>query len=921
MLISAILAGLILSSPIRQANAQSITLCGQYVIHETTQPGFGGWISWYFVTEKEPMGIKEPPFGEGFYRLYGVVVESWNSTYFDGTPINKRVASWSRYEKLNGYPDCAETPTLPPTNTPIPPPTLTNAPSITSTHVPTLTRIPSTLTPTPTITFVPPTVTPISSTPQGDAAGLFQQKRDQIKFLSELKAPIEIFSAKIPFIPVTTYRDQEQAVEKYLGTLDPVTLKPAQVGSLKRLIAFEDGLKRLWAGHFSTTLIVGKHISNVVMIGFGTLKLANFLDRPDIAHKLGGFATKIAKEIRKKIFTTIGDFLMLVVKQLPNQGSMEMQILKGAIERIDLIAQIALEKDPRASLPDLLGKGALPYAFAEGVNTGYIAMTGNEITTGLDSAKRLAERDTSPALAANEVRIVEDKISSSVNAVTGAIAEIERNAAAAEKAQDTLKVATDLADIAALATTLSPFNGITRGLTILTRVVDGGISSYFIVDAGASWIDLARVAKGLSNEVFATSTILSPEIAVQPVGFQRPGWAPSMGNAKKTLTYSPALIRETSTTGDELKKVLMQLDSAVRSGDSQQVLSVTDLLLKSDPAFESKLRIAQAPVYEVASNPNLAADPAWRTSLGSMAAATSAYNLSGAVLYTQIAGYVYDPTDSQSRSTLLETIREQAKKIDSAIAATDFILPQAEKYLTRPVVVIADIDYPAEIVVGSPVEVKVVLVSALPLETSDVTAKLIPEKGMQLLSQDEVQVGSIAGGSIVEVKYKINLTDPSALGKINAWVANGAIQTRGFALNATTRQPESNSGLGIFLVIGIIFGSSLLIFTVSRRQRLKIGKAKITARLSGIAGEFNRMEIPLVRDTWLIGRGSDCDLRLQESSVSRHHALLRYAQGAWYIQDQGSAKGILINGQRTNAARLHTGDQITIAGSSFIFSA
>ncbi len=46
-----------------------------------------------------------------------------------------------------------------------------------------------------------------------------------------------------------------------------------------------------------------------------------------------------------------------------------------------------------------------------------------------------------------------------------------------------------------------------------------------------------------------------------------------------------------------------------------------------------------------------------------------------------------------------------------------------------------------------------------------------------------------------------------------------------------------------------------------------------------------------------IGRGSDCDLRLQVLGVSRHHAeLIRDEEGLWRIRDLGSKNGTQING-------------------------
>jgi len=46
---------------------------------------------------------------------------------------------------------------------------------------------------------------------------------------------------------------------------------------------------------------------------------------------------------------------------------------------------------------------------------------------------------------------------------------------------------------------------------------------------------------------------------------------------------------------------------------------------------------------------------------------------------------------------------------------------------------------------------------------------------------------------------------------------------------------------------------------------------------------------------------------------------VRYAQGAYYLQDQGSTLGTLLNGRPIQATVLKNGDQITIGNTRFIF--
>lgn len=61
-----------------------------------------------------------------------------------------------------------------------------------------------------------------------------------------------------------------------------------------------------------------------------------------------------------------------------------------------------------------------------------------------------------------------------------------------------------------------------------------------------------------------------------------------------------------------------------------------------------------------------------------------------------------------------------------------------------------------------------------------------------------------------------------------------------------------------------------------------------------------------------IGRSLDCDINLNRYSVSRQHATMEIRQDGWYVIDTGSVNGVMVNGRRTQEARLATGDVIEI---------
>jgi len=96
-------------------------------------------------------------------------------------------------------------------------------------------------------------------------------------------------------------------------------------------------------------------------------------------------------------------------------------------------------------------------------------------------------------------------------------------------------------------------------------------------------------------------------------------------------------------------------------------------------------------------------------------------------------------------------------------------------------------------------------------------------------------------------------------------------------------------------------------------------QASSSARLELVSGNSPLPFVQLTGTDFTIGRGSANDLRLPDKSVSRSHVRLRYAQGSWFIQDQESAIGTYVNGQRVQAGRLNPGDQLKIGSTIFTF--
>jgi pSer/pThr/pTyr-binding forkhead associated (FHA) protein len=64
----------------------------------------------------------------------------------------------------------------------------------------------------------------------------------------------------------------------------------------------------------------------------------------------------------------------------------------------------------------------------------------------------------------------------------------------------------------------------------------------------------------------------------------------------------------------------------------------------------------------------------------------------------------------------------------------------------------------------------------------------------------------------------------------------------------------------------------------------------------------------------LVGRGSHCDLVIDNSTVSRHHAHLFFREGRWILVDLESTNGTHVNGARVQRTELLAGDILDLGG-------
>ncbi len=87
--------------------------------------------------------------------------------------------------------------------------------------------------------------------------------------------------------------------------------------------------------------------------------------------------------------------------------------------------------------------------------------------------------------------------------------------------------------------------------------------------------------------------------------------------------------------------------------------------------------------------------------------------------------------------------------------------------------------------------------------------------------------------------------------------------------------------------------------------------------LRGVSGQYFGKVIPLTRKM-VIGRGSECDLVLNDQEISRHHAQLENTSRGVILKDLGSANGCFVNNEKITELKLDHGDQLSFDRQRFL---
>ncbi len=110
-----------------------------------------------------------------------------------------------------------------------------------------------------------------------------------------------------------------------------------------------------------------------------------------------------------------------------------------------------------------------------------------------------------------------------------------------------------------------------------------------------------------------------------------------------------------------------------------------------------------------------------------------------------------------------------------------------------------------------------------------------------------------------------------------------------------------------------------MIYSSSARVRGEVEEAQAARRSRALVTVAGR-RLPIPPRGATLGRSRDCDIVLDDSSISRRHAEIRPDGGGWTVADLGSTNGVRVNGRTVSgAAALRAGDRVELGSTEIVF--
>ncbi|MGN6372911.1 MAG: FhaA domain-containing protein [Solirubrobacteraceae bacterium] len=114
-------------------------------------------------------------------------------------------------------------------------------------------------------------------------------------------------------------------------------------------------------------------------------------------------------------------------------------------------------------------------------------------------------------------------------------------------------------------------------------------------------------------------------------------------------------------------------------------------------------------------------------------------------------------------------------------------------------------------------------------------------------------------------------------------------------------------------------GGRTMIYSNAERMREAVQATGMSRRAKALLVVSGRRVVVPPHGA-VLGRSRECDVVLDDSSVSRRHAQLRPQGEDWTLEDMGSTNGVRVNGSPVRAPRvLAPGDRIELGSTEMLF--
>lgn len=124
-------------------------------------------------------------------------------------------------------------------------------------------------------------------------------------------------------------------------------------------------------------------------------------------------------------------------------------------------------------------------------------------------------------------------------------------------------------------------------------------------------------------------------------------------------------------------------------------------------------------------------------------------------------------------------------------------------------------------------------------------------------------------------------------------------------------------GLRILAAIALyafLAGALFLLWQTLRQQTQFLEKQQSVKLTLGILNEGGQQVIEFITPEILVGRDPECDLTLEDGTVSARHARISFRQAQWWVEDWSSKNGTRLNDELLTVPAVITSGDIIACG-------